>query len=81
MCLKERLPRAKAGEHHQTTKRLLKGFAAFTSALLFGNGETKGLVRMLGAASLEAGKNVSQAILRAPTQTPSEKDNETPPIH
>ncbi|EPC00625.1 hypothetical protein L861_06705 [Litchfieldella anticariensis FP35 = DSM 16096] len=74
MCLRERLPRKKAGEHHQTAKQLLKGSVAFTSALLFGNGETKGLVRTLGAASLEAGKNAYKVFFHTPAQSSTEEE-------
>jgi len=41
-----------------TARKLLKGSAAFTTALLFGTEESQGLVRTLREASAEAGKNV-----------------------
>ncbi|EXJ09676.1 hypothetical protein [Nitrincola nitratireducens] len=43
--------------------KLLKGAKAFTTSLLFGSNESQGLIRTLGSASLEAGKNLGAAIL------------------
>ncbi|MFM9271832.1 hypothetical protein ACJ7V3_16475 [Halomonas elongata] len=47
-----------ASHRSHTARKVLKGSAAFTSALLFGNGESQGLVRTLGEATAEAGKNL-----------------------
>ena len=41
----------------------LKGAKAFTGTLLFGSDESQGLIKTLGSASLEAGKNFSSAML------------------
>ena len=41
----------------------LKGAKAFTGTLLFGSDESQGLIKTLGSASLEAGKNFGSAIL------------------
>lgn len=47
-----------ASHRPYTARKLLKGSAAFTTALLFGTEESQGLVRTLSEASAEAGKSV-----------------------
>ncbi len=62
----------------QSSKRLLKGSAAFTTALLFGNAETgsKGVLRTLGAASAVAmlGATKCLASMAAQSSTKEEED-------
>lgn len=41
----------------------LKGAKVFTGTLFFGSDESQGLIRTLGSASLEAGKNFGAAML------------------
>lgn len=41
-----------------TARKVLKGSAAFTSALLFGTKESQGLIRTVGEATAEASKNL-----------------------
>lgn len=59
-----------------TARKVLKGSAAFTSALLFGTKESQGLIRTLGQASAEAGKNVWNTLPEDRTSTTT--DDETP---
>ena len=46
----------------------LKGAKAFTGTLLFGSDESQGLIKTLGSASLEAGKNFGSAMLNDSSQ-------------
>lgn len=64
----------------QTAKRLLKGSAAFTSALLFGNRDTgsKGLLWTLGAATGMAAVGAAKALASAPSTTSSQGGPEEP---
>ncbi|MDF9434630.1 hypothetical protein [Chromohalobacter israelensis] len=54
----ERPEKGNASHRPYTARKVLKGSAAFTSALLFGNGESQGLIRTFGQASAEAGKTI-----------------------
>lgn len=54
----ERLEEDTTSHRSHTARKVLKGSAAFTSALLFGTKESQGLIRTFGQASAEAGKNV-----------------------
>lgn len=58
----ERPEEGTTSHRSHTARKVLKGSAAFTSALLFGTKESQGLIRTLGQASAEAGKNVYDAI-------------------
>lgn len=53
-----------ASHRSHTARKVLKGSAAFTTALLFGNGESQGLIRTFGQASAEAGKSVLSALAK-----------------
>ncbi|ALM54082.1 hypothetical protein [Halomonas huangheensis] len=59
-----------ASHRSHTARKVLKGSAAFTSALLFGTKESQGLIRTLGQASAEAGKNVWNSLPEDRTSTP-----------
>ena len=63
----------------QSAKRLLKGSAAFTSALLFGNRDTgsKGLLWTLGAATGVAVVGAAKALASAPSNNSSQEDQES----
>ncbi|WP_322528625.1 hypothetical protein R5R73_01975 [Salinicola sp. LHM] len=63
----ERPGEGTASHRPYTARKVLKGSAAFTSALLFGNGESQGLVRTFGQASAEAGKGIS-GFMRSSTE-------------
>lgn len=52
-------------------KKLMVGAKAFTATLLFGSDDSQGAIKTLGAASLEAGKNFSLAMLKG---TPQQKN-------
>ncbi|WP_069383091.1 hypothetical protein [Halomonas caseinilytica] len=54
----ERPEEGSASHRPYTARKVLKGSAAFTSALLFGTEESQGLVRTLSEASAEAVKNI-----------------------
>lgn len=43
--------------------KFLKGAKVFTGTLLFGSDESQGLIKTLGSASLEAGKNFGAVML------------------
>ncbi|MCE8005291.1 hypothetical protein [Billgrantia ethanolica] len=60
----------------QSTKRLLKGSAAFTSALLFGNRDTgsKGLLWTLGAAAGAAVAGASKTLASPPPDAASKEE-------
>ena len=51
----------------------LKGAKAFTGTLLFGSDESQGLIKTLGSASLEAGKNFSSTMLEQLTHIKDEQ--------
>ncbi|WP_353980909.1 hypothetical protein [Salinicola endophyticus] len=54
----------------KAARRTMKGSVAFSSALLFGTNESQGLLRTLGQASAEAGKNVWSSLPKDSTASP-----------
>ncbi|WP_110674239.1 hypothetical protein [Salinicola sp. RZ23] len=58
----------------KAARKTMKGSVAFSSALLFGTNESQGLLRTLGQASAEAGKNVWDALPENTSAAQSDSD-------